>query len=106
MWFHGLSDRGNDLQTPFHIVGDGGQANLHTCLCKPSPSHPAQTVASFPCPEDLLDPTANTVDRLVPGIETCPDFGFVTAPHAGSNAAGNAAPCAHRIAKGSEVHWS
>lgn len=82
LWLSGSS---RNLQAPFQIVGDGGQANLNAFLCKPSPSHLAQAVASFPCPEDFLDPAADTVDRLVPGIETCPDFGFVPAPHAGSD---------------------
>ena len=78
---YGLSGRGYNLQTPFHIVGDGSEANLHACLCKPSPPHPAQAVVSFPCPKNLLDPTADTVDPLVPGIKACSHFGFVASPH-------------------------
>ena len=81
MPLYGLSGGNHTLQTPFHIVGDGGEANLHARLCKPSPPHPAQAVASFPGPEYLLDPTTDTVDRLVPGIKACPDLGFVASPH-------------------------
>jgi hypothetical protein len=75
--FCGLSGCGNDLQAPFPIVGNGGQANLNACLCKSSPTHPTQAVASLSCSEDLLDATANAMDRLVPGLQACPYFGFV-----------------------------
>ena len=99
MSLYGLSGRGNDLHAPFHIVGDGGQANLNACFCQPSPPHPAQAVASFPCPEDLLDPTADAMDRLVPGIEPCSDFGFVASPHASRDNAWRAAPGKDHLSK-------
>jgi len=66
--FCALSGHSDDLQTAFHIIGDGGKADLNAGLGKPSPSHPAKAVASFPCAEDLLDPATNAVDRLVKGI--------------------------------------
>lgn len=76
-----LSGRNYDLQAPLHVVGDGRQADLNACLCKPSPSHPAQSIASFPCAENLLDPTAYAMDRSVPGIQTGPHVGFIPTPH-------------------------
>ncbi len=62
--FFALSGHGDDLQTPLHIVGDGGEEDLNACFSKPSPSHPAKAVASFPGPEDRLDPATDTVDSV------------------------------------------
>lgn len=64
-----LSGHSDDPQTPFHIVGDGCEADLNAFFSKPSPSHPAKAVASFPSSEDLLDPASNAVDRLVEGLK-------------------------------------
>lgn len=58
----------SDHQTVFRAVGNRSAANLNGCRCQPSPSHRAK-VASFPGTDDLLDPTTNSVDRLVPGVE-------------------------------------
>jgi hypothetical protein len=52
-------------------------------FCDPAPSHPAQAIASFPCPEYLLDPAAHPVDGLVPVLELLERLGFVAAPHTG-----------------------
>lgn len=52
-----------------------------------SPSHPAQAVSPFPGAGDFLDPTANAMDRLVPGLEPGLCFLFGTGPDAeGDNA--------------------
>ncbi len=95
--FRRLSGSGNDLQTSFDVVGDGGEADLHGGLGKPAPSHAWKTIASLPGAEDLLDPATDAMDRLVPGIETCQGFGFVAPPHGGSDDARRATFGAHRI---------
>jgi len=94
-----LSGGVNDLQTSLHVVGDGGEADLHGGLGKPAPAHASKTIASLPGAEDLLDPATDAMDRLVPGIETCQGFGFVAPPHGGSDDARSAAFGAHRIAE-------
>ncbi len=72
---------------------------MDACLCKPSPSHPAQTIASFPCAEDLLDPTADTVDGSVPSIKARLCLDFVASPHASGDNLGDAALGDDRPAK-------
>ncbi|PYE29998.1 hypothetical protein C8J37_12817 [Rhizobium sp. PP-WC-1G-195] len=58
---------------------------MNAGLGKPSPSHPAETVASFPCAKDLLDPATNALDRLIKSLKARLCFGFVPSPHAGGN---------------------
>ena len=65
----------------------------------PTPSHSAQAIASFPCSEDFLDPTAYPVDRLVPGFELGQRFLFVAAPHAGCDNARDTALGADGLAE-------
>lgn len=48
-----------------------------------SPLHPVQAAIPFPGAEDFLDPTANAMDRLVPGF----DSGLCYLLGTGSNAA-------------------
>jgi len=72
---------------------------LNAGLCKPAPSHPAKAVASFPCAEDLLDPTTNAVDRLVPGLKARQCFSFVASPHTGGEDARRSTLGAHRVAE-------
>ncbi|MFZ1744148.1 MAG: hypothetical protein WAT93_14955 [Pontixanthobacter sp.] len=48
-----------------------------------APSHPTQALVSFPSAEDLLDPTTDPVDRLVPILDFLNRLGFVSPPHAG-----------------------
>src|SRR5690554_5146783 len=56
-----------------------------------APSHPAQTLASFPRSDDFLDPARHPVDRLLPGFELRQRFLFVAAPHVGRSDARNTA---------------
>ena len=72
---------------------------MNACFSKPSPSHPAETAASFPSPEDLLDPATDTVDWLVPGLKPCLCFGFVPSPHTGGDDAWRSTLGAHRVAE-------
>lgn len=62
-----------------------------------SPSHSAQAIAAFPCPEDLLDPAPHPMDRLVPFFELAQRFLFVAAPPAGRDDPRYAALCTHGI---------
>ena len=66
-------------------------------LGKASPSHPAKAVASFPGAEDLLGPTTNAVDWLVPGLKPRQCFGLVASPHAGGDDAWRSTLGAHRV---------
>jgi len=72
---------------------------MNARLCKPSPSHSAKAVASFPCAEDLLDPTTNAVDLLVPGLKASQCFRFVARPHTGGDVAWCSTLGAHRVAE-------
>ncbi len=47
--------------------------------------------------EDLLDPGANAVDRLIPGLEASLHLGFVASPHAGGDDARRSAPRTDRV---------
>jgi hypothetical protein len=58
---------------------------LNAGFSKASPSHPAETIASFPGPEDLLDPPTNVLYRLIVGFKPRPYFGFVPTPHTGDD---------------------
>jgi hypothetical protein len=75
----------HDTECSFEVVGDGGEVDLNGGFGDPSRTHPAQTLASFPCPEYLLDPAPHPVDRLVPFFELAKCFLFVAAPHAGGD---------------------
>ena len=63
------------------------------------PSYSPQTVATFPGPEDFLDPGENSMNRLVPGIKPSPSLGFVAAPHAGGDDPCYAALSPDRVTK-------
>lgn len=58
-----------DVERSFDVVGDGGEVDLAGGFGDAAPSHPTQTVASFPCAEDFLDLASHPVDRLVPIME-------------------------------------
>lgn len=93
------SRRGDNRQTAFEIIGDGGGMDLDGNLGQSSPAHATKAVASLPGAEDFLDPTAHPMDRPVPGIEPLKSFGLVTAPYTGGNDAWRATLCPHRIAE-------
>lgn len=82
----------DDRPGSLEIACNGGEVDLDGGFGEAPPSHSSQTVAAFPGPEDLLDPGANAMDRLVPGIETSVRFGFVAALHAGGNDTGGFHP--------------
>lgn len=88
-----------DIHCALEVVGDGGEMDLDGGFGETSPSRSAKAVAALPCSEDLLDPTPNAMDRLVPFMELAQRFGFVAAPHAGGDDPRNAALCSHGIAK-------
>lgn len=69
------------------VLGDGGEADLDGGFGEASLSHPAQAIAAFPCTENLLDPPADAMDRLIPLVELAQRFGFVAAPYAGGDKA-------------------
>jgi hypothetical protein len=79
------SDLLHDIECSFYVVGDGGEVDLDGGFVDPSPSHSAQTVASFPCPEYFLDAAPHPVDRLIPFFELAKRLLFVAAPHAGGD---------------------
>lgn len=89
----------DDRSGALEIVGYGGEVDLNGRFSEATPWHSPQTVAAFPGPENLLDPGANAMDRLVPGIETSVRVGFVAAPQAGGNDTGNSTPGSHRVAE-------
>lgn len=64
-----------------------------------SPSHSAQAIAALPCAENLLDPPSDAMDGLVPLVALAQRFGFIAAPHAGCDNAGNTALRPHRTEK-------
>ena len=64
-----------------------------------SPSHSAQAIKSLPCSEDILDPTAHLMDRLISLMQFAQGFSFVAAPHPRSDNSGNAGLCADYIAR-------
>ena len=70
------------VQGALEIVGDGGEVDLDGGFGETSPSHSAQAVAALPRSEDLLDPAAHTMDRLVPFVKLAQRFLLVTTPHA------------------------
>ena len=75
----------------FDIISDGGEADLQTRLCEPSPAHASKAVASLPRSEDFFDAATNAVDRPVPSLKTRQRFRLVSTPHAGRSDAQTAA---------------
>ncbi len=73
--------------------------NLNGGFDKATPSHPAHAVAALPCSEDLLDPDANPLNRLVPGLEASLYLSFVALSHAGAYDARRFTPGANRVAE-------
>ncbi len=53
----------------FRNVGDGGEMDLDGGFGEAAPSQSAQAVASLPGSENLLDPAAHAMDRLVPCVK-------------------------------------
>ena len=90
------------------VVGDGGEVDLDAGFGEASPSlswaspkgHSSEPAASFPCPEDFLDPASHPMDRLIPLMELAQRFGFVAAPHAGRDDPRYSALCPHGIPEG------
>ena len=77
--------RGEDVEGALEVVGDGGEVDLDGGFGETSPSHAAQAVRTLPCSEDLLNPAANAMDRLVPFMELSQRFLFVATPCASSD---------------------
>src|SRR3984957_8577687 len=78
-----LSGCGENPGAAFDIISDGGEADLQTRLCEPSPAYASKAVASFPRSEDFFDAATNAVDRPVPSLKTRQRFRLVSTPHAG-----------------------
>jgi hypothetical protein len=49
-----LSGCGENPGAAFDIISDGGEADLQTRLCEPSPAHASKAVASLPRSEDFF----------------------------------------------------
>ncbi len=90
---------GENIHRALELAGDGSEMNLDGGFGKTSPSYSAQAIASLPCPEDLLDPAAHAMDRLIPLAELLQRFLLVAAPRASGDDPGNAALCTNGIAK-------
>ena len=86
-----LSGCGENPGAAFDIISDGGEADLQTRLCEPSPAHASKAVASLPRSEDFFDAATNAVDRPVPSPKTRQRFRLVSTPHAGRSDAQAAA---------------
>ena len=86
-----LSGCGENPGAAFDIISDGGEADLQTRLCEPSPAHASKAVASLPRSEDFFDAATNAVDRPVPSLKTRQRFRLVSTPHAGRSDAQTAA---------------
>src|SRR5271156_2076915 len=86
-----LSGCGENPGAAFDIISDGGEADLQTRLCEPSPAHASKAVASLPRSEDFFDAATNAVDRPVPSLKTRQRFRLVSTPHAGHSDAHTAA---------------
>jgi hypothetical protein len=89
----------HDIECSFEVVGDGGVVDLAGSLNDPAPSHAAQTVASLPRSEYLLDPAPDPVDGLVPVFEFLQRLSFIATPNADSDNARDAALGTNRIAE-------
>src|SRR3984957_11289637 len=72
-----LSGCGENPGAAFDIISDGGEADLQTRLCEPSPAHASKAVASLPRSEDFFDAATNAVDRPVPSLKTRQRFHLV-----------------------------
>ena len=66
--------------------------NLGGSFGEAAPSHAAEPVTSRPRTEDLFNPAAAAMDRLVPGLEARQRLLFVVPPQARHHHAGPAAP--------------
>ena len=86
-----LSGCGENPGAAFDIISDGGEADLQTRLCEPSPAHASKAVASLPRSEDFFDAATNAVDRPVSSLKTRQRFRLVSTPHAGRSDAQTAA---------------
>ena len=94
-----LSGCGENPGAAFDIISDGGEADLQTRLCEPSPAHASKAVASLPRSEDFFDAATNAVDRPVPSLKTRQRFRLVSTPHAGRSDAQTAALGVDGLAK-------
>jgi hypothetical protein len=54
----------------FQIVGRCREPHLQGSLRYPAPTHAPKTVAPFPSPKDLFDPTSNAVHAPVPYLQS------------------------------------
>jgi hypothetical protein len=59
--------------------------NLKSSFGQSTPSHPSQAVAPLPRAEDLLDPAANALPTVIPGLELLQSVIPSTSPDAGLN---------------------
>jgi len=92
-----LSDLLHNIQRSFEIVGDCGEVDLNGGFGDATPSHSAQTIASFPCPKYLFDAPPYPVDWLVPVLELLQRRLFVAPPHASGDDAWYSALCNNSI---------
>ena len=72
---------GCDRQGALEVVGDGGEEDLGVGLGYTPPSYAPEAATSFPCPEDLLNPTTHLMDRAVMGLEPGECFLLIASPH-------------------------
>lgn len=86
-----------DGQCALEVATDSGQVDLNGGFGEASPPHSAKAVASLPCSEDLLNPAALAMDRLVPFMKFTQRFLLVAAPHDGGDNSGNATFCTKGI---------
>jgi len=54
------------------VVGRRGQPYLQGGFGQPAPAHPPQAVAPLPSAKDLLDPSPDKADHLVPDFQASP----------------------------------
>jgi hypothetical protein len=66
-----------NIHGALEVVGDGGEMDLDGSFGETSPSHSTKAVAALSGSENLLDPAAHAMDRLVPFMELAQRFGFV-----------------------------
>ena len=86
---------GDDIDCASKIIGDGREVDLDGGLGETAPSHAAQSIASFPRAKNLLDPSADTMDTVIPCLQARHRLFFVTSPHSRRRHPDAATPAAH-----------